>query len=120
MHRTRLLAWSTWIAYVVVTSAFLWFGAMNGENNLISALPILFGFTGFATVGSLIISRYPHHGIGWTFVVVGLGTALENMAQQYAVYALFTVLVHCREDLSWHGRETGYGHCPWPLLLSSH
>lgn len=59
---------------------------MNSENDVISALPILLGFTAFATVGSLVISRYPRHGIGWIFALVGLGT----MTQNYAVYALFT------------------------------
>jgi hypothetical protein len=84
------LASSLWLAYAFSTVAFLILGFRNGEGDLLANLPILLAFCAFATIGALLISRYLRHPIGWIFMTIGLGTALGNLAQQYAIYSLFT------------------------------
>jgi signal transduction histidine kinase len=57
-----------------------------------------FGFRGWgvplaaalATAGFLIASRVPTNRIGWLLLVAGVGTAVQELAQQYANYGLFT------------------------------
>jgi hypothetical protein len=84
------LAWSLWAIHAAATITFLYFGTLNGEGeNAIINFPVLFAFTAFATIGALLISRYPRHPIGWIFMTIGLGTALGNLTQQYAIYTLF-------------------------------
>ena len=86
-----LLARSLLALYGLATILFIWLGSLTGDTgNIVAALPILFAFTAFATIGALIISRYPRHLVGWVFMTVGLGTAIGNLTQQYAIYALFT------------------------------
>lgn len=85
------LAWSLWTVYGVATVLFMWLGFLNEDTgNPLSDLPILFAFTAFAAIGALIVSRYPRHPVGWIFITIGLGTALGNLTQQYAIFALFT------------------------------
>ena len=57
-----------------------------------------FGFRGWgvplaaalATAGFLIASRVPTNRIGWLLLVAGVGTAIQELAKQYANYGLFT------------------------------
>jgi hypothetical protein len=84
------LAWSLWAAYAAATVTFLLLASLNGESGVVAASPILFAFTAFATIGALLMSRYPQHPVGWIFMTIGLGTALGNLTQQYAIYTLFT------------------------------
>jgi hypothetical protein len=85
------LAWSLWAVYGVATALFMWLGFLNEDTgSIVSVLPILFAFTAFAAIGALIVSRNPRHPVGWIFTTIGLGTALGNLTQQYAIYALFT------------------------------
>ena len=72
------LAWSLWVVYGVATVLFMWLGFLNEDTgSIVSVLPILFAFTAFAAIGALIVSRYPRHPVGWIFITIGLGTALE-------------------------------------------
>ena len=41
-----------------------------------------------STMGALIVARQPANRIGWSFLVSGLGAALQVFASQYAIYAL--------------------------------
>lgn len=86
------LAWSLWVAYALATVAYVFLGLLNRDlqEPLAVNFPILFAFAAFAAIGGLLISRLPRHPIGWIFVTIGLGTALGNLTQQYAIYALFT------------------------------
>jgi hypothetical protein len=45
-------------------------------------------FLAFLIVGILIASRRPENPIGWMFCVIGLASAWDFFAQQYAIYAL--------------------------------
>ena len=57
----------------------------------------VFGFRGwglllaaaFAVAGVLIASRVPSSPIGWILLAAGVGTALQELAQQYALYGLY-------------------------------
>jgi signal transduction histidine kinase len=57
-----------------------------------------FGFRGWgvplaaalATSGFLIASRVPTNPIGWLLLIAGVGTGVQELAQQYANYGLFT------------------------------
>jgi signal transduction histidine kinase len=57
----------------------------------------VFGFRGwglllaaaFAVAGLLIASRVPWNPIGWILIVAGVGTAVQELAQQYALYGLY-------------------------------
>ncbi len=86
------LAWSLGAAYVLATVAFVLLARLNRDiqEPLAANLPILLAFAAFATIGALLVSRFHRHPIGWIFVTIGLGTALASLAQQYAIYALFT------------------------------
>lgn len=86
------LAWSLGAAYVLATVAFVLLARLNRDiqEPLAANLPILLAFAAFATIGALLVSRFHRHPTGWIFVTIGLGTALASLAQQYAIYALFT------------------------------
>jgi len=47
-------------------------------------------FVSFLIVGLLIAARRPENTIGWMFCVIGLASAWDFFAQQYAIYALVT------------------------------
>ncbi|HWO70797.1 MAG TPA: sensor histidine kinase [Actinomycetota bacterium] len=91
----RRLAWSLWalaIALGVVASVFLVLGWRT-------PLPAgTFGFRGFTlifvvvfpTVGAVVASRRPGNPIGWMFLAVGVLSAVQELAQDYAVYAVLT------------------------------
>jgi signal transduction histidine kinase len=42
----------------------------------------------FAAAGVLVASRVPRNPIGWLLLVAGAGTAIQELAQQYAIYGL--------------------------------
>jgi hypothetical protein len=86
------LGWSLGAAYVLATVAFVLLARLNRhiQEPLAASLPILLAFAAFATIGALLVSRFHRHPIGWIFVTIGLGTAIASLAQQYAIYALFT------------------------------
>ena len=56
-----------------------------------------FGFKGwglilasaFAVAGVLIASRVPSNPIGWVLLAAGVGTAVQEFAQQYSQYGLY-------------------------------
>jgi signal transduction histidine kinase len=55
-----------------------------------------FGFRGFSivfalvfgTTGLVIASRVPSNPIGWMFLAAGIGSGLQELAQQYAIYGI--------------------------------
>lgn len=42
----------------------------------------------FATIGALIVARYPRNAVGWIVCVIPLGMALALFSAEYAVYAV--------------------------------
>ena len=58
------------------------FGGISGAAWLMLALA-------YATVGALIVSRLPGHGIGWLFTGLGLLLALNGLSYSYASWGLY-------------------------------
>jgi hypothetical protein len=89
-HLAARLAWSLWTfaLCLVVAQVVL----------LISNQPVLVGVDrlppevvavpGFATMGAVLIARRPRNPIGWVFLAVALGVAVEGFALHYAIQAL--------------------------------
>lgn len=88
------VAWGLWGLGMALSLGGLVFLALNVST----ARPGRFGFPGFpaifafafATVGALIASRQPRNPIGWLFCSAGVGSGLQTLAEEYAVYALLT------------------------------
>jgi len=58
------------------------FGGISGAAWLMLALA-------YATVGALIVSRLPGHGVGWVFTALGLLVALNSLSYSYATWGLY-------------------------------
>lgn len=91
----RRLAWSLWgvsMALVALTLVFLILGRATPPPSG------SFGFRGFSmvfavtfgTVGALIASRHPSNPIGWVFCAIGVIAGVQELAAQYAIYAILT------------------------------
>src|SRR3984893_2666944 len=79
-----LLAWFTWVLYVIIAIVLLIFvkGAPSiSLSDIFNALVLL----AFATVGSLIASRRPQNPIGWIFCISTLLWALGDALLQFTV-----------------------------------
>jgi hypothetical protein len=87
------LLWGLTVAVAAAAAVFLvlgpgrplpedLFGGVSGAVWLMLALA-------FATVGALIVSRLPGHGVGWLFAVLGLVNALDGLSYSYATYGLY-------------------------------
>jgi hypothetical protein len=50
--------------------------------------PQVVAVPGFATMGAVLTTRRPRNPIGWVFVAVALGVAVEGFTLQYAIRAL--------------------------------
>jgi hypothetical protein len=90
------LAWSLWVACVVLIALALlldyftdYVPLLSGER-LGPGIAILTGALSLAypTVGALIASRLPTNPIGWIFCGVGLLYAARRLTEAYADYAL--------------------------------
>ena len=91
----RAVSWLVWS--VVALAVFL--GVLGSLLLLLNDrfLPPLrdsfwytLAFLNFLVVGVLIASRRPENPIGWMFCLIGLASAWEFFAQEYAIYALVT------------------------------
>jgi hypothetical protein len=88
------LLWGLTVAVAAAAAVFLvlgpgrpvpedLFGGVSGAVWLALALA-------YGTVGALIVSRQPGHGVGWLFSVTGLLIALNGLSYSYATYGLYT------------------------------
>ncbi len=93
------LAWSLWVACVVLITLALVLDFATPESNLPRAgeragpvLAVLMGLLSLAypTVGALIASRLPTNPIGWIFCGAGLLYETQRFTIAYADYALLT------------------------------
>ena len=92
-HPTRVLAWGLWvvaIAFAVGAFVFLLLSRTTpppsesfGFRGFSAVLAIAFG-----TTGLLIASRVPSNPIGWLFLAIGIGSGVQEFAQQYAIYGV--------------------------------
>ena len=92
-HRHRKLAWALWASALLLALAALTFLILGGRTPAPSES---FGFRGFSavfaivfgTTGLLIALRVPSNPIGWLFLASGIGSGLQELAQQYAIYGV--------------------------------
>ena len=90
------LAWSLWVACVVLIALALLLDFLTDYVPLLSGerlgpgLAVLAGVLSLAypTVGALIASRLPTNLIGWLFFGLGLLYAVRRFTEAYADYAL--------------------------------
>lgn len=86
---------AAWLAYSVLALAVL-LSVLGSLLLLLNdrfpppSMEILLPFVTFLVVGVLIASRRPENLIGWMFCSIGLASAWEFFAQEYAFYALVT------------------------------
>jgi hypothetical protein len=89
------LAWGIWTATLLVGGVALAFLVLGRRTPLPAGT---FGFRGFAlifvvvfsSVGAVVASHRPRNPIGWQFLAVGVLSAVQELAQDYAVYAVLT------------------------------
>jgi hypothetical protein len=86
---------AAWLAYSVLALAAL-LSVLGSLLLLLNdrfpppSMEFLLAFGTFLVVGVLIASRRPENLIGWMFCSIGLASAWEFFAQEYAFYALVT------------------------------
>jgi signal transduction histidine kinase len=89
----RRLVWSLWGTTTAIAVAALVLLVLSWST---PAPPGSFGFRGFAllfgvafsTPGALIASRQPRNPIGWVFLALGLASAIQELANEYAIWAI--------------------------------
>lgn len=87
-------AWSLWIAIVVVAAVTVVFAVLSRaeprpEWNL-WRLMVVETVTGvmFALPGLVVATRRPRNPAGWLLLVAGLGSAVDQLAHAYGLYAI--------------------------------
>src|SRR5713101_1889866 len=86
-----LLAWFTWVLYLVIAIVSLLFPMKDAPSISLSDIFNALVLLAFATVGSLIASRRPQNPIGWLFCISALLWALGDVLLEYTTYAFITV-----------------------------
>jgi hypothetical protein len=84
------LAWSLWTLALCLVVAQVMLQISNqpvlvGVDRL---QPEIVAVPGFATMGAVLTARRPRNPIGWVFLAVALGVAVEGFTLQYAIRAL--------------------------------
>jgi signal transduction histidine kinase len=93
MPRSRRLALALWALALLLALGALTFLFLGRAT---SAPSESFGFRGFSavfaivfgTTGLLIATRVPSNPIGWLFLALGIGSGIQEVAQQYAIYGI--------------------------------
>jgi hypothetical protein len=84
------LAWSLWVFAIVLAVAQLMLLIFNQPvlHGVDRLQPEIVAIPGFATMGAVLTARRPRNPIGWVFLAVALGAAVEGFTLQYAIRAL--------------------------------
>jgi hypothetical protein len=91
-EQARLLAWSLWLVSLALLVAAEVFALLNvfedarQWDDLFWLFPVL--AFGFASLGALVLSRYPGHALGWLLWGVGALFLVSVATNEYAVYGL--------------------------------
>src|SRR4029453_9192093 len=96
--RTRRVGWLAWALAVALAAADLALLIMTratpiprgGAPRMLNAGWALLLLVIFVTMGALILARRPANLIGWSFLIAGLGLAIQAFATEYAIYTLRT------------------------------
>ena len=88
----RLVAWSIVLGYLAGTTAILVLDRRlpTLADEPMEGVPIWLGFALFTAVGALIVSRRPHHPLGWLMAGTGLLVAWGVTGDYYAAYVMTT------------------------------
>ena len=86
------LAWALWALALALTALGLWLLTLTQATDLgprwgPRGFLALFALA-FTTVGALIAAHRPANRIGWLCCWIGLGNAVQLLAEEYAIYAL--------------------------------
>jgi hypothetical protein len=105
---TRRLPWITCTAVTALVAATLAIEAViraRGERGQVDSFlaPLLGMVVGFAVLGALVASRRTANRMAWVFLLAALAFAVEQLANEYANYAL----------LVRHGRPPGGVWAAW-------
>lgn len=91
------LAWALWALALISFVVMGVFRFLNSStptavprNPLVLDSCFLLLFVAFATVGALVVSRWPGNAIGWIFWWLGFSFSLVGASEEYALYALVT------------------------------
>jgi hypothetical protein len=75
------------IADTLVTSTYR--PLFSEESLAVHGWPLTaFATMGAATMGALIVARYPWHPVGWLLSVIGAGSSVSLLAEGYSVWVL--------------------------------
>ncbi|MGH2542656.1 MAG: hypothetical protein ACRDIB_07660 [Ardenticatenaceae bacterium] len=90
----RWLGWGVWALAMTLTAAGLALLFLNRAMPVEvpfgpRGFPALFA-VGFGTVGAVIVARDTRNRIGWLLTWIGLGSVLQFVLDEYAIYALLT------------------------------
>jgi signal transduction histidine kinase len=88
----KRLALGLWSAAILFTAVGLTFLALSpsvrvGQGFGFRGFPAIFAVS-FASVGALIASRRPQNPIGWLLLGTGLGSGLQVLGEEYAVWGI--------------------------------
>jgi signal transduction histidine kinase len=94
--RGRRLSAPVWAATVLIAAAAGVLLVLGPGRELpddlfggVSGAAFLVGSLAYATVGAVILRRFPSHRIGWLFALIGLLYAVNGLAYAYAQHALY-------------------------------
>jgi uncharacterized membrane protein YhaH (DUF805 family) len=84
------LAWSLWTLALCLAVAQVVLQISNQPvlHGVDRLQPEVVAIPGFATMGAMLTTRRPRNPIGWVFLAVALGAAVEGFTLQYAIRAL--------------------------------
>ena len=87
---TAHLAWPLWTLALCLAVAQVVLQISNQPvlHGVDRLQPEVVTIPGFATMGAVLTTRRPRNPIGWVFLAVALGAAVEGFALQYAIRAL--------------------------------
>jgi hypothetical protein len=94
--RAALVAWSLWVVATACLAGALALAFLNRSADLEEAGELVFivlipaTVLAFPTVGALVAARFPANPIGWLFCGVGVVLGFDSLANEWAVYGLFS------------------------------
>lgn len=101
------LPWLLCALSMVLLVAGLWLAGVQAAGSSSPGFPgwaaVSLNVVAFAGVGVVIASRRPGNAIGWLFVAVGAGSALQLLTAEYATYDHYVL-----HDLLWGTAATAW------------
>jgi hypothetical protein len=93
--RPAVLAWALWALAMLGIPVIGWLDHLLREAGRPELAPLtadaatyVLGLVSAATVGAVLVSRRPHHPVGWLLLALGLSVVASGVATGYAKYGL--------------------------------